>query len=67
MATALIQRASDDYQRTALLLSNHVDLLWVFDDDLNLEELVVSQVEETELPASNPRDAKKVRTSSSND
>ena len=41
--TALVRRASGNYQKTALLLSHHTDMLCEFIDGVNLDELTGSQ------------------------
>jgi hypothetical protein len=53
VATALIESASETFQKSALLLSNHADILCELLHDANLEDLFVAS-EETALPASIP-------------
>lgn len=64
--TALVERKLQNFQYTALLFSHHTDMVCdlIQDDAMNDEDSVASQAvqEETELPASIPRDTKRMRT-----
>ena len=56
VATALLENASQKYQNTALLLSNHTDMLCEFIQGVHLVELALSESvpEETIVPAPRP-------------